>query len=127
MTTLAGITTIKDLPIENKRVFIRVDFNVPLEEQPDGTMVIISNGQAHIGQHVEAQVQSTVQTGAGVLPEPYTQARIVEESVKMAQVHDTFTLRPNLLNQFNYSVNRIWIPLQNPTLAGAYAQKAGAT
>lgn len=40
MTTLAGITTIKDLPIESKRVFIRVDFNVPLEEQPDGTMVI---------------------------------------------------------------------------------------
>ena len=40
MTTLAGITSIKDLPIENKRVFIRVDFNVPLEEEPDGTMVI---------------------------------------------------------------------------------------
>ena len=40
MTTLVGITSIKDLPIENKRVFIRVDFNVPLEEEPDGTMVI---------------------------------------------------------------------------------------
>ncbi len=34
---------------------------------PDGTMVVISNGQAHVGQHIEAQVQSTVQTGAGVL------------------------------------------------------------
>ena len=45
---------------------------------PDGTMVIISNGQAHIGQHVEAQVQSTVQTGAGVLV--FAEAR--GESVK---------------------------------------------
>src|SRR5580658_5120963 len=28
---LEGILPIRDLPIENKRVFIRVDFNVPLE------------------------------------------------------------------------------------------------
>ena len=32
------------------------------------------------------------QTGAGVLPEPYTQGRIVAESVKMGQLHDTYTL-----------------------------------
>jgi hypothetical protein len=65
------------------------------------------------------------QTGAGVLPEPYTQGRIVEESVKMGQIHDTYTLKPNLLNQFNASYNRIWIPLSNPTTEGAYPQKAG--
>lgn len=29
---LAGITPIAELPIENKRVFIRVDFNVPMED-----------------------------------------------------------------------------------------------
>ena len=34
---------------------------------PDGTMVIINNGQSRVGQQVEAQVQSTLQTGAGVL------------------------------------------------------------
>ena len=40
MSPLDGIRTITELPIENKRVFVRVDFNVPLEEQPDGTQVI---------------------------------------------------------------------------------------
>ena len=31
MAPLDGIRTVKDLPVENNRVFIRVDFNVPLE------------------------------------------------------------------------------------------------
>jgi uncharacterized protein YacL len=34
---------------------------------PDGTMVVINNGQAHVGQQAEVQVQSLVQTGAGVI------------------------------------------------------------
>lgn len=44
MTTLAGIKTIEELPIENKRVFIRVDFNVPLEER-DGKQVITDDAR----------------------------------------------------------------------------------
>jgi uncharacterized protein YacL len=34
---------------------------------PDGTMVVVSNGQPLVGQSAEIQVKSTVQTGAGVL------------------------------------------------------------
>lgn len=34
---------------------------------PDGTMVIVNQAQPHIGHQIEARVQSTVQTGAGVL------------------------------------------------------------
>ncbi len=34
---------------------------------PDGTMVIVNNGQTQVGQTVEARVLSTVQTGAGIL------------------------------------------------------------
>lgn len=34
---------------------------------PDGTMVVINNGYPYIGQQVEVQVQSLLQTGAGII------------------------------------------------------------
>jgi len=34
---------------------------------PDGTMVVVNNGQPQIGQQVEVQVQTLLQTGAGVI------------------------------------------------------------
>jgi uncharacterized protein YacL len=34
---------------------------------PDGTMVVVNNAQSLVGQQVEAQVQSLLQTGAGVI------------------------------------------------------------
>lgn len=34
---------------------------------PDGTMVVVNHGNSHVGQQVEVQVQSLLQTGAGVI------------------------------------------------------------
>ena len=34
---------------------------------PDGTMVVVNNGQPHVGHQAEVQVQSLLQTGAGVI------------------------------------------------------------
>ena len=34
---------------------------------PDGTMVVVHNAQAHIGEQVEVEVQSLLQTGAGII------------------------------------------------------------
>ena len=34
---------------------------------PDGTMVVVNNGHAHIGEQIEAEVQSLLQTGAGII------------------------------------------------------------
>ena len=34
---------------------------------PDGTMVVVNNGQSHIGQQIEAEVQTLLQTGAGII------------------------------------------------------------
>lgn len=34
---------------------------------PDGTMVVVHNAQPHLGEQVEAEVQSLLQTGAGII------------------------------------------------------------
>jgi uncharacterized protein YacL len=34
---------------------------------PDGTMVVVNNAQPNVGQHVEAEVQTLLQTGAGII------------------------------------------------------------
>ena len=34
---------------------------------PDGTMVVVNNGQPYVGLQVEAQVQTLLQTGAGII------------------------------------------------------------
>ncbi|HSY74874.1 MAG TPA: PIN domain-containing protein [Dongiaceae bacterium] len=34
---------------------------------PDGTMVVVNNGQPHVGHQAEVQVQSLLQTGAGII------------------------------------------------------------
>jgi Carboxypeptidase regulatory-like domain/TonB dependent receptor len=65
--------------------------------------------------------------GRDTLPLPYADSRIVDEVPTSAQVHDVYTIHPNLLNQFGYSFNRLWIPIESATAAGAYPQKAGLT
>jgi phosphoglycerate kinase len=63
MTTLDRITPIRELSIENKRVFIRVDFNVPLEEE-NGKMKITDDARI-----VEAlpTIKHAMQRGARVI------------------------------------------------------------
>jgi uncharacterized protein YacL len=34
---------------------------------PDGTMVVVANGQSRIGEQIEVQVQTLLQTGAGII------------------------------------------------------------
>ena len=34
---------------------------------PDGTMIVVNNAQSAVGHQVEAQVQSLLQTGAGII------------------------------------------------------------
>ncbi len=43
---------------------------------PDGTMVVVNNGLAHVGHQIEVQVQNVVQTGAGVMVFAEARAKI---------------------------------------------------
>jgi phosphoglycerate kinase len=63
MTTLDRITGVRDLPIENKRVFIRVDFNVPLEDD-GGKMTITDDARI-----IEAlpTIKNALERGARVI------------------------------------------------------------
>jgi uncharacterized protein YacL len=47
---------------------------------PDGTMVVVTNGQPHIGQQIEVQVQSLLQTGAGIIVFAEVRAGAVPQS-----------------------------------------------
>ena len=89
MTTLDRITPIRELPIENKRVFIRVDFNVPLEEE-NGKMTITDDARI-----VEAlpTIKHAMERGARVIlashlgrpkgkPEPDLSLRPVAERLE---------------------------------------------
>ncbi len=48
---------------------------------PDGTMVIVNNAHQHVGQTVPAHVQSTLQTGAGVIV--FAEARLENSTTKV--------------------------------------------
>ncbi|MGP8243852.1 MAG: carboxypeptidase regulatory-like domain-containing protein [Bryobacteraceae bacterium] len=66
-------------------------------------------------------------SGTDSLPLPYTDGRFVVEYPTTSQLHDTYVISPNLLNQVSVSFARIYIPLQDDTAAGDYPQKAGLT
>ena len=75
--------------------------------------------------HYATNFTGSLAAGTSALPLPYTQARIVAEHVTTVQLHDTYTLTPNMVNQFSYGFNRLQVPLQNVTAEGLYPQKAG--
>ena len=52
-------------------------------------------------------------------------SRFVTEYATTAQIHDNYTLKPNLVNQFSVSFSRMYIPLGNPTAGGNYPDEGG--
>src|SRR5271165_7678650 len=56
--------SIRDLDLKGKRVFIRVDFNVPLEKSPSGEMVITSDKRIKASLPT---IQYALEHGAGLI------------------------------------------------------------
>lgn len=75
--------------------------------------------------HYATNFTGSLAAGTSALPLPYTQARIVSEDVTTVQLHDTYTITPNVVNQFSFGYNRLFVPLKNVTAEGLYPQKAG--
>lgn len=61
------------------------------------------------------------------MPLPYTQGRIIQENMTIAQIHYTRVFTPTLLNDFSFGYARSYIPLISDTAGGLYPQKAGLT
>lgn len=66
-----------------------------------------------------------ISAGTDALPLPYTASRIVDEIPTAAQVHDVYSISPNLINQFGYAFSRLQVPILSATESGKYPQKAG--
>jgi hypothetical protein len=69
--------------------------------------------------------QPSLTANAGFLP--YLDGRSVIEYSTLAQLHEDWTIRPSLINDFGYGVSRLFIPLTSNTQGGNYPQKAGLT
>lgn len=68
----------------------------------------------------------TLTTQAALAP-PYTAARDVVEYATLAQLHEAWTIRPNMVNDFGFGFNRLFIPLGSLSASGNYPTKAGLT
>ena len=104
--------------INNDSTTNKVDLNLSDKNRP---FALFSTGK------YTTNFTGSYAAGTSALPLPYTQSRFVTEYATTAQLHDIYMLKPNLLNQFSLSLNRMYIPLGNPTAGGNYPTKAGIT
>jgi hypothetical protein len=108
--------------VNNDSTTIKVDYNAT---QKHHLFAVFSRGK-YANPLVGSLAPATSTTNA-TLPIPYTDGRGVIEYATLGQVHETFTIRPNLVNDFGYSMNRLFIPLTSNTASGDYPSKAGLT
>jgi hypothetical protein len=102
--------------IDNKNITSRVDYNINQKHQLYGVFAY--------GKWTTDYTGNLTPTGTA-LPLPYTQSPgIVIERPLIAQLHETFTISPSLLNNIGIGFVRLSIPIF-PITQNGYPQKAG--
>jgi hypothetical protein len=66
-------------------------------------------------------------SGGAQLPLPYVSGRYAGQIIKVAQLGETWTIKPNLLNVFGAQFNLFKTPFTNPTAGGGWAAKLDIT
>jgi len=69
--------------------------------------------------------QSSYYNGGTELPLPYASGRFADQIITVAQLGETWTIKPNLLNVFGAQFNLFKTPFTNPTVGGGWAAKLG--
>jgi hypothetical protein len=59
------------------------------------------------------------------LPLPYVVTRVVDEVPTVGQLKHTWLINSAMLNQISFGASRLWIPITNPTIDGAWVERAG--
>src|SRR5665213_2978360 len=105
--------------VNNDSTTDKVDYNITDKHRIFGLF--------SYGKYANPIVGSLTPISTSTLPVPYTDGRGVIEYATLGQIHDTYTLGANLVNQFSVSLSRLFIPLTSNTASGNYPSKAGLT
>ncbi|HWB32108.1 MAG TPA: TonB-dependent receptor [Acidobacteriaceae bacterium] len=121
--TASGISNNYSSPlkraIKNRNTTVRVDYNI--------NPAHLLYGVFAYGKWSTDYTGNLTPTGTA-LPLPYTSSPgIVIERPLIAQVHETWTISPSLLNNLGIGFVRLSIPIFPITQAGKYPQAAGLT
>ena len=108
--------------VNNDNGTAKVDWDISTKHRIYG---VFSRGK--YANPITGSLAAATPTTNSTLPVPYTDGRGVIEYSTLAQIHDAYVIRPNLVNDFGYGFSRLYIPLTSNTASGNYPSKAGLT
>jgi len=106
--------------VNNDSGTLKMDYNLSDKHRLWG---VFSRGK--YANPVVGSLSAATQTTNSTLPIPYTDGRSVVEYATLAQIHEAYSIRSNMVNDIGWGLSRLWIPLISNTFGGNYPTKAG--